>query len=138
MISSSSIKNIVIFVLVNLIAFVLHTNLISYYVSLDQPSVINVPVSYLVNFSLSLIVCVSMFFLSKRYEDQIGFIFMGLSVLKMIFLFFVLNPTNSLGDVTTKDALSLFVPFGLNLIMEQVFIIKLLKISDLAKSIKNQ
>ena len=137
MISSSNLKNIIIFVLINLVAFVLHTNLASHYNDLEQTPVVNISLSYLINFLLSLSICTSVFFLNKKFEDQIGFIFMGLSVLKMIVLFFVLNPTNSLGEVTTKDALSLFIPFGLNLIIEQIFIVKLLKISDLAKILKN-
>ena len=136
MIFSSYLKKTVFFTLINLAVFLLHTTLVNYYGFLEEPTVVNVSLSYFINFLLSLSICITVFFLSKKFEDQIGFIFLGLSVFKMVILFFTLNPTNLFGEITTIDALSLFIPFGLNLIMEQIFIVKLLNISDLTKSLK--
>lgn len=136
MVSSTNFKSLVTFFLINVFAFIVHFNLDNYLGYPSNTTVINISVSYLINAFLSLSICVSVFFLNNKFQEQIGFIFLGLSLVKMILLFFVLNPTNSLGEVETKDAFSLFIPFVLNLIMEQVFIVKLLKISDLAKVLK--
>ncbi|MGY5352321.1 DUF6168 family protein [Wenyingzhuangia sp. IMCC45533] len=134
----ANFKNALIFIAINIIAFALH-----YWANLRMETstqwvVVSIPISYATNALLSLSICVSIFFLNRNFEAQIGFIFLGLSVLKMLILFFVLNPTNASGEVETKDALSLFVPFGINLVMEQLFIVKLLKISDLTKTFKKE
>ncbi|NJB81401.1 DUF6168 family protein [Wenyingzhuangia aestuarii] len=129
-------KGLAIVILVNLFAFLLHSYLGTDSLLDKVISVIDLPLSYIVNATLSILVCFSVLLLNKKYESQIGFIFLGLSVVKMLVLYFVLNPTNKFGDVITQDAIALFVPFGLNLVMEQIFIVKLLKISDLAKNFK--
>lgn len=132
----NNIKNITVLVVLNIVAFILHHYFINPAIQIDLVPVVNTEVSYLVNAIASLSVCVAILILKKKYEDQIGFVFLGLSVVKMILLFILLNPTNNMGNVAKFDALALFVPFGLNLVMEQIFIVKLLKISDLARELK--
>ncbi|NIJ44038.1 hypothetical protein FHR24_000477 [Wenyingzhuangia heitensis] len=129
-------KGFAILIVINLFAFLVHSffkndNLIDPIIT-----VVNLPISYGVNAVLSILLCSSILLLSKIYESQIGFIFLGLSVVKMLILYLGLNPTNKLGEVSTPDAIAFFVPFGLNLIMEQIFIVKLLKINDLTKNFK--
>ena len=130
------IKGLAIVLVVNLFAFLLHNYLKADRLIDQLVLVIDLPLSYIVNATLSILVCTSVLLLNKKYESQIGFIFLGLSVIKMLLLYFVLNPTNKFGEVSTPDAIALFIPFGLNLVMEQIFIVKLLKISDLTKNFK--
>ncbi len=132
----TTVKNISVFLLINSIVFAIHFFLNASAEIPSQATLVSIPISYLVNALLSLSICVAVSFLNKDFESQIGFIFIGLSVVKIIILFFVLNPTNHLGEIERKEALVLFIPFVINLIMEQIFIVKLLKISDLAKIVK--
>ena len=132
----NNIKNITVLVVLNILAFILHQYFINPAIQVESTPVVNIKFSYLVNAIASLSLCVAILILKKKYEEQIGFVFLGLSVVKMILLFILLNPTNDMGSVTKVDALALFIPFGLNLVMEQIFIVKLLKISDLAKELK--
>ncbi|MDO3693898.1 DUF6168 family protein [Wenyingzhuangia sp. chi5] len=132
----TNIKNIIVLVVLNIVAFIVHHQFINTSIQAELAPVVDIKFSYLTNAIASLSVCVAILFLKKKYEDQIGFVFLGLSVVKMILIFVLLNPTNDMGNVAKIDALALFIPFGLNLVMEQIFIVKLLKISDLAKELK--
>lgn len=132
----NNIKNITVLVVLNIVVFILHFYFINPAIEIESTLVLNIKFSYLVNAIASLTICVAILIIKKKYEEQIGFVFLGLSVVKMILLFVLLNPTNDMGNLAKADALALFIPFGLNLVMEQIFIVKLLKISDLAKELK--
>lgn len=132
------IQSITVLVVLNIAAFMLHYYFIIPAIQAESIPVVSVKVSYLVNAIASLGMCAAILFLKKKYESQIGFVFLGLSVVKMILLFVLLNPTNNTGDVVKVDALAFFIPFGLNLMLEQIFIVKLLKISDLAKELNKK
>ncbi|MGY5355422.1 DUF6168 family protein [Wenyingzhuangia sp. IMCC45467] len=130
------IKSITLLVVLNIVAYILHYFFIIPANQAEVAPVVNVKIAYLVNAIASLSMCSAILFLKKKYEDHIGFVFLGLSVVKMILLFVLLNPTNNVGEVVKADALAFFIPFGLNLVLEQIFIVKMLKISDLAKELK--
>lgn len=131
-------KNIAILVLLNVVTYLVHRYLMLPLVEIKDPLVLNIELAYAINAIVSISICVSMVALQKIFESQIGFIFLGLSVLKMILLYLLLNPTNEMGLVNKADAFTFFIPFGLNLVMELVFIVKLLKISDLAKELNKK
>jgi len=123
-------------VIVNILFFIAHYFLNSANEVDELVSVINLSESYIINTVLSVSLCFVILLLYKTLENQVGFVFLGLTLLKMFVLYFVLNPTNKLGEVSTHDAISLFIPFGLNLVMEQVFVVKLLNLSGLSKMIQ--
>lgn len=127
------LPGITVLVLLNFIFSILHDLFVVPAFEVEVLPVVSVPASYVVNAIASLGMCTAILVLKKKYESQIGFVFLGLSIVKMILLFFLLNPTSPTGDVLKIDALAFFIPFGLNLILEQIFIVKLLKINDLVK-----
>lgn len=137
MINSRS-KGLLIMVIVNVVFFLAHYFLAGTNGFDKLTAVINLQESYFVNTLLSVLLCSVILLLHKTLESQVGFVFLGLTLLKMFVLYFVLNPTNKLGEVATHDAVALFIPFGLNLVMEQVFIVKLLNLSDLSKVIQKE
>ncbi|ANW97345.1 hypothetical protein AXE80_14035 [Wenyingzhuangia fucanilytica] len=132
------IKSAVGLLVLNILAYLLHYYLIIPSVELTSIPVLNIQLSYLINAAASISMCSVIYLLKKSFESQIGFIFLGLSAIKMILLFVLLDPTNELGTVAKADALAFFVPFGLNLVTELIFIVKMLKISDLAKELQKK
>ncbi len=132
----SYFKDLTIFAIVNFVVFGGHVLLENNVFKEVKNYVVNLPTSYVLNISISVLICLSLVFLNKLFESQIGFVYLGLSVVKMFILYGVLNPTNELGEVFKKDALAFLVPFGLNLVLELLFTIKLLKINDLAITFK--
>ncbi|MDO6736745.1 hypothetical protein Q4548_02620 [Wenyingzhuangia sp. 2_MG-2023] len=132
------VKGLTIFLVTNLFAFLVHTTIETNFITAGIVKVVNLPLSYLLNALASLFVCVSIYFLHKKYENNIGFIFLGLSFVKMLFLFLVLNPKNTIGEVSNYDAVAVFCPFLINLVMEQIFVVKILKISDLLGQTKKE
>lgn len=131
------IKEFTIFIVVNFVAFGVHKLIESNFFSEAKEYVVNLPASYILNIVVSIAVCLLLLSLSKMFESQIGFIYLGFSVLKMMILYIALNPTNSLGEVFKKDALAFLLPFGVNLVLELLFVVKLLKINDLMTSVKD-
>lgn len=127
-------KGLAIIVLVNLFAFLIHAN----FGSQSLNSVVDLQTSYAINTVVTLSICIGLLFLNEIFESQIGFIYLALSVLKMMVLYGLLNPTNQDGEVIKADAFAFLVPFGLNLLMELFFAVKLLKINDLVNSLKKE
>lgn len=130
------IKNITVLVVLNLLIYFLHQSFIIPQIEIKSPSVVNTEMSYFINIIASLSICFAILFFKKKHEEQIGFIFLGLSIIKMIFLFFLINPKGCDGSVSKLDAFAFFIPFGINLVLELIFIVKLLNISDLTKELK--
>jgi|GEM_PF-4761619 len=132
----SHIKGLAGIVLVNLFAFLAHTALEPVVFTEEVQSVVNLPLSYLINTLGVLGVCIALIYLNTMFESMIGFVYLGLSVLKMMVLYIVLNPTNIAGEVFPIDATAFLLPFGFNLLLELIFAVKLLKINDLVDSLK--
>lgn len=78
-------------------------------------------------FFSNLVVYLSVFYVSKKIFDKVGFTFMGISVLKIlasiIFLWVLFNP--SLKD-PLKDIVNFFVPYFVFLILEIIFSLRVL------------
>lgn len=127
----SHAKGLSVFVLVNLFVFLGH-----YFLSDISTLIVNIPLSYATNAIVSLLICIAVFSLKDLLKSQIGFVFLGLSFLKMIVLYFVLSPKNTTDGVETIDALVIFIPFFVNLILEQIFMIKELKVGEALGALK--
>lgn len=131
------IKEFTIFIIVNFVAFGVHKLIENNFFSEVKGYMVNLTASYILNVVVSITVCVLLLSISKMFESQIGFIYLGFSVLKMMILYIVLNPTNNLGEVFKKDALAFLLPFGINLVLELLFVVNLLKINDLITPVKD-
>jgi len=125
-------------VLVNLFAFLAHMALEPVVFTEIVQGVVNLTSSYLVNTLGVLSVCVALIYLNKMFESIIGFVYLALSVLKMMVLYIFLNPTNAAGKVFPIDAAAFLLPFGFNLLLELLFTVKLLKINDLVDSLRKE
>ena len=121
-----------VFLSINVVLYVLYKFLL--YPNLDTVNaVLNIETVFAINAAASFIICACIIYLKDMFETQIGFIFLGFSVLKMIAFFIFLNPTGLDGKVLKADAISFFIPYGVNLVLEIAILVKALNISDLAK-----
>ncbi len=83
--------------------------------------------SYMVNFLLAAGIFVFLYGLRKKYKNQIGFMYMGGSLLKFMVFFIVFYPDyRADGMVTRSEFGAFFVPYLLCLILETVFTAKIL------------
>lgn len=123
-------KSLSIFILVNFFVFITHSLLAN-----KTQVLVNIPLSYFANAVASFAMCGTMLILYKTYKSQIGFIFLGLSFIKMIALYFILSP-NTTQEVKTEDSLIIFIPFFVNLILEQLFMIKTLNLGEILNPVR--
>ncbi len=83
--------------------------------------------SYSVNFLLAAGIFLFLFSVRKKYRNQIGFIYMGGSLLKFLVFFLLFYPGYRLdGIVTRTEFAAFFIPYLFCLIFETVFTAKLL------------
>jgi hypothetical protein len=79
--------------------------------------------SYVINVLLACGVIILLFLLRKKLKDQLGFLFMGSSMLKFIFFFVLFYPEyNADGDLTRLEFLTFFIPYVVCLIAESVIL----------------
>ncbi len=125
MIKRISLK-IIFFVLVSLVVYFLHTIGLSNLASHSPISLIQV---YIFNTVFTVFLCVTAIVLSKteKYADQIGFLYLGSVVLKVIFFFLLFyKPIFKSDDFTNIEIFNLLIPIILFLIFEVVVISKIL------------
>ncbi len=83
--------------------------------------------SYSVNFLLATGIFVLLFLLRKKYKHQIGFIYMGGSLLKFLVFFLLFYPGYREDAMVTRSEFgAFFVPYLLCLLFETVFTAKIL------------
>lgn len=87
--------------------------------------------AYLINFLLAFSIIAFLFSFKKKFKDQIGFLFMAGSFLKFALFFIFFYPNYKIdGEITSLEFAAFFVPYAISLILETVFIAKLLKDID--------
>lgn len=83
--------------------------------------------SYAFNVVLACSVIIVIFVLKKKLRDQLGFVFMGTSMLKFMFFFIFFYPVyNSDGDLSRIEFLTFFIPYVVCLITESIVLSKFL------------
>lgn len=93
--------------------------------------------SYSVNAALAIGVIALIFLLKKKLRDQLGFIFMGTSMLKFVFFFILFYPGyNADGDLSRLEFLTFFIPYAISLIAEGVILSKFLNDLDYSNELK--
>jgi hypothetical protein len=86
------------------------------------------PISYLVNFALAFAIVGLLFNFRKKFRQQIGFLFIGGSLLKFAVFFAAFYPVfRADGSISRGEFSSFFVPYLLALILETLFTAKLLR-----------
>ena len=125
-------KQLVTLFILNVVTFFIHTFATKGMLESVVP-VLDLKITYIVNLATTVVITLCVLFLKDMFQTQIGFIFLGFSMLKMLFFFIFLNPSNADNEVSSYDALAFFIPYGLNLIMELVIVVKVLNLSDLTK-----
>lgn len=87
--------------------------------------------SYSINILLACSVIVLLFVLKEKLKNQLGFIFMGTSLLKFALFFLLFYPNyNNDGDLSRIEFLTFFVPYVICLITECVILSKFLNALD--------
>lgn len=109
-----------------LLSFGLHILVLS---SMDVPTFDNLIVrSYVVNGLLAAIIFILLYKFRQKLKNQIGFLFMGGSLLKFLFFFLLFYPTyKSDGDMSGLEFGAFFIPYAVALFLETFYTSKMLK-----------
>lgn len=87
--------------------------------------------SYVVNGVLAAIIFGLLFRFRERLKNQIGFLFMGGSLVKFVFFFVFFYPTYiSDGDMSGQEFAAFFVPYAIALFLETFYASRMLKILE--------
>ncbi|NNJ88369.1 MAG: hypothetical protein HKP53_03120 [Eudoraea sp.] len=103
-------------------------------IHLQAQSYLNIPkwsdmllLSYLLNFVLALAIFLALYALRIKLKNQIGFLYMGGSMLKFLIFFLVFYPGyRADGIVTKSEFAAFFIPYLLCLILETIYTAKML------------
>jgi hypothetical protein len=101
---------------------------------LQVQSYLNIPqwsdlllLSYLLNLILALAIFFSLYALRIKLKNQIGFLYMGGSMLKFLIFFLFFYPGYRIDGIITKSEFAaFFIPYLLCLILETVYTAKML------------
>ena len=86
--------------------------------------------SYLINLILASFIYTSLILLKKKYNEQIGFLFMAGSLLKFAAFFIFINPYLSKDtDHSRFEFTMFFIPYIFSLLVETIYLIKVLNAS---------
>ncbi|MCM4172218.1 hypothetical protein DHD32_12060 [Arenibacter sp. TNZ] len=83
--------------------------------------------AYMLNVVLALIIFSALYWFRVKYRDQIGFLFLGGSMLKFLFFFIAFYPYyNADGNMESLEFTSFFVPYFVCLLLETLFTARML------------
>lgn len=84
--------------------------------------------SYIVNCIMATVIFVGLYRFREKLKNQIGFLFMGGSLLKFLIFFLLFYPTyKSDGDMSGLEFAAFFIPYLAALFLETFFTSKMLK-----------
>lgn len=91
----------------------------------------NLVSSYTVNALLAATIFIVLYTFRQKLKNQIGFLFIGGSLLKFIVFFLFFYPTyKGDGEITSQEFATFFVPYALALVLETYFTVQLLKMLE--------
>lgn len=91
----------------------------------------NIIASYTTNLLLAVVIFLSLFFLRKKYNEQLGFLFLFSSFLKFIVFYVFFYPMYKAdGDISKLEFFAFFIPYAICLIIETISLIKLLNLPE--------
>ncbi|TQO38875.1 hypothetical protein GQ41_3539 [Arenibacter algicola] len=83
--------------------------------------------AYLLNMVLALIIFSVLYWFREKWRDQIGFLFLGGSMLKFFFFFLVFYPFyNADGNMESLEFTTFFIPYLVCLLLETFFTARML------------
>lgn len=83
--------------------------------------------AYCINTFFAIATLLTFNFFKKKYRNQLGFFFLGISLIKFVFFFILFQPYyKSDGLITKIEFLTFFIPYVVTLIAETHFGIKFL------------
>ena len=83
--------------------------------------------AYLLNVFLAFVIFSVLYLFRVKWKDQIGFLFLGGSMLKFVFFFIFFYPVyNSDGQMETMEFISFFIPYLVCLLLETLYTAKML------------
>jgi hypothetical protein len=84
--------------------------------------------AYSVNYILAVAIYGALYLLQEKMTSQLGFLYMGGSLLKFLFFFTLFYPSYKLdGEMSNAEFGAFFIPYAISLILETSGIIKFLK-----------
>ena len=83
--------------------------------------------AYLLNVFLAVVIFTVLYLFRVKWKDQIGFLFLGGSMLKFVFFFIFFYPLyKGDGQMETMEFISFFIPYLVCLLLETLFTAKML------------
>lgn len=109
-----------------IIAFTLHLFLLNLKsLSLFDNLIIE---AYIINFLMAVGIYMGLYHFKKKYNDLLGFLYLGGSFLKFIVFFIVFYPAYKLdGEMDSLEFAAFFVPYSISLFIETFGVINFLK-----------
>ena len=104
-------------------AYLLHSFIISHHFPEASRELLNF--SYKFNFGITFLFTSSIIIASQRLKDQLGFIFLGSSFVKLA-IFLVLVKTSDF-EIDKSDFLHFFVPYAICVVLEIIYVSRILK-----------
>ena len=84
--------------------------------------------AYSINYILAVAIYGTLYLLQEKMTSQLGFLYMGGSLLKFLFFFILFYPSYKLdGEMSNAEFAAFFIPYAISLILETSGIIKFLK-----------
>jgi hypothetical protein len=83
--------------------------------------------SYFLNFAMASSIFMALYLLRIRLKNQIGFLYLGGSMLKFLIFFLIFYPVYKAdGEISNLEFASFFIPYLVCLVMETFFTAKML------------
>ena len=121
----SLLRFIVVFGIILIITFLIHAS-IQHYRGIGFFEM-NIVTSYWFNFILTSVFYFVLLYFRRKRPEQLGFIFLFSSMLKLLLFFAILKPLISNEDGTkTIEFITFFVPYGISMICETYSIVTLI------------
>jgi hypothetical protein len=81
--------------------------------------------SYFINTLLTIGIVFLVFVLKEKYANQIGFLFLGSSLIKFLIFFIVFHGYYKAdGNIDTLEFLAFFIPYSVCLVLETIYLSK--------------
>lgn len=129
------IKNLLLYVITAVILFLISYSVHNYLlISLDSIPPYSLREVYIFHASLSLFFITTfelIIYFLKEFKDQIGFLYLGTTVLKMMLFFIIFRELLSTSlELTKSDKVSLLIPIAIFIIYEVMVVVKMLNRAD--------
>lgn len=90
--------------------------------------------AYVVNTILAILIFAALCFLEEKMKDQLGFLFLGGGIVKIVVFFVFFSPLYNLdGELSKPEVLSFFVPYIIALVLETLAVVKILNSEEKIK-----